>query len=340
MPLPPPTNSVLNVRTPLAPALRQLLEQQRPPVLTIQSDAQRIAGIREMMMTALKNREHINGLPNSVQAERIQIRPDLSARLYIPESQSSKRSLMVYLHGGGWVAGSVETLDPFCRLFAHASGVMMLSVDYRLAPESPYPAALNDALDAVRWATLHGAAFGADASRLCVGGDSAGGNLAAVAANLLCAETGASNLKAVMLLCPVTDHPNADPNTPYVSYFENAIGLGLEANTMRWFWSQYAQQINPADPKISPLRTKHFPNLPPTLITTSEYDVLRDEGMAYAKKLSAAGIKVTHMHAHDMNHNTTASPGTVARFAQCDAQLHEIAQWLRRTLSAVESSEP
>jgi acetyl esterase len=130
------------------------------------------------------------------------------------------------------------------------------------------------------------------------------------------------------LLYPVTDYP--DTNHP--SYTENSIGYGLEGKLMRWFWDQYAQGAAPNDPNVSPLRLHKFPALPPTLIATSEYDVLRDEGIAYAEKLKHSGVAVTHLHAPDMHHNFAVHPATVARFPQSDSALRQIAAWLRETL--------
>jgi acetyl esterase len=234
----------------------------------------------------------------------------------------------VYLHGGGWVIGSVATHDPFCRLLSEAAAVIVASVEYRLAPEHPYPAAVMDTLSAVHWAAENAAEWGGDAARLALGGDSAGANLAAAAANRLCATAEGHALRALLLLYPATDHPSAG----HASYTENATGYGLEANLMRWYWEQYAPGISPDDPDSSPLRLHKVPRLPPTLIATAEYDVLRDEGLAYAEKLEAAGVAVTRFHAPDMHHNFPVHPATVARFPQCDRALAEIASWLRVTL--------
>ncbi len=152
--------------------------------------------------------------------------------------------------------------------------------------------------------------------------------MAAVAANQLCATPELQPLHALLLLYPVTYHPIAH----HASYIENATGYGLEADTMRWFWQQYAPDVSPDDPSVSPLQLQKVPALPPTLVATAEYDVLRDEGIAYAKKLAMAGIAVTHLHAPDMNHNFVAFPGTVQRFPQSDATLAQISQWLQAVL--------
>jgi acetyl esterase len=128
-------------------------------------------------------------------------------------------------------------------------------------------------------------------------------------------------LLRALLLYPVTDYPNAN----HASYTGNATGYGLEANVMHWFWRQYALHVSPDDPNVSPLRLQQVPVLPPILVATAEYDVLRDEGIAYAEKLARAEIAVTHLHAPDMNHNFVATPATVGRFPQYDATLSAIA---------------
>lgn len=259
----------------------------------------------------------------------VKIHPGLSVRLYLP-SQAKSLPVLVYLHGGGWVAGSVETHDPFCRLLSELAVITVVSVEYRLAPEHPYPAAVEDTLSAVEWAANHAAEWGGDAAKLLIGGDSAGANLAAVAANRLCANTEVHGLNALMLLYPVTDHYSAD----HPSYTDNSTDYGLKAEEMRWFWQQYAPNISPDSSDISPLRLENVPMLPPTLVATAEYDVLRDEGIAYAEKLRAAGVAVTHLHSPDMNHNFPVELGMLARFPQSRTTLNEIADWLRVTLTA------
>ncbi len=242
--------------------------------------------------------------------------------------------MLVYLHGGGWAAGSIETHDPFCRLLVPLAAVSVVSVDYRLAPESPYPAALEDAHAAVLWATEHAAEWNADPALLGLGGDSAGANLAAVTANRLALEKGSPRLAALALLYPVTDHPSAGR----ASYGQNAIGYGLEADTMRWYWELYAPGVSPDNPAVSPVRAPQLLPLPPTLVTTAEYDVLRDEGIAYAQKLAASGVEVTRFHAPDMHHTFPIGPATVARFPQCEGTLGEIEAWLRSPFTAAPAS--
>jgi acetyl esterase len=320
-------------RKPIDAALRSFLDAQAAVAgaPTPTSDEELVRMRRALIVKALETRSSIPGLPNKVETRDVAISGALTARLYTPPHGSETLPVLVYLHGGGWVAGSVATHDPFCRLLSEAAGVIIASVEYRLAPEHRHPAALEDALAAVHWAANNAAQWGGDTARLALGGDSAGGYLAAVAANRLHATAGAPRLRALLLLYPATDHPSAN----HLSYTENATGYGLEAKLMRWMWEQYAPGASPDDPNVSPLRLQSLPPLPPALVATAEYDVLRDEGIAYAEKLGAAGVAVTHMHAPDMHHNFPVHPATVARFPQSDAALSRIGGWLRETVAAV-----
>lgn len=313
-------------RKPIDPELRRYLDENAPlPPPATATDEERVRMGRARMVTALQSRTAIPGLPNRVETRDLEISAGVGGRLFTPPVQGAPLPVLIYLHGGGWAAGSIETHDPFCRLLSEAAGIMILSVGYRLAPENPFPAALEDTLAAFRWAVKEARSFGGDEKRLILGGDSAGGNLAAVAANRLRGAEEGANLQALLLLYPVTDHPSGG----HLSYTENATGYGLEAGVMRWFWDRYAAGVSAADPDISPLRLQTLPALPPTLIATAEYDPLRDEGIAYAEKLRASGVPVTHLHAADMHHNFPVHPGTVARFPQSVAALKEFAGWFR-----------
>jgi acetyl esterase len=314
---------------PMDPELRRYLDQISASAPDLpETEKERLLMRRELMRKARESRGPIAGLPNSVKTRDLVIRTGLSARLYTPEASDELLPLLVYLHGGGWAAGSVETHDPFCRLLSQAAATVILSVEYRLAPENPFPAGLDDTLVATEWAREHASRLGADAQRLALGGDSAGANLAAVAANRICSGGGVDALQALLLLYPVMDHPSAG----HASYVERGTGCGLEASLMEWFWNLYAAGVAPDDPEISPLRASTLPALPPTLVATAEYDPLRDEGVAYAEKLQAAGVAVTHIHAGDMHHNFPVHPGTVMRFSQSVKALNEIAAWLKIAL--------
>jgi acetyl esterase len=208
--------------------------------------------------------------------------------------------------------------------------VIVLAVGYRLAPEHPFPAALQDTLAAFRWAAEHARSFAGDGQRLGLGGDSAGANLAAVTASRICAASETPRPAELMLLYPVMDHPSAG----HPSYIERGTGCGLEASLMEWFWGLYLASAAPENPEISPLRMPAVPALPPTLVATAEYDPLRDEGVKYAQRLAAAGVEVTHLHAEDMHHNFPVHPGTVMRFPQSVAALAEFAEWLKAAFSS------
>lgn len=317
-------------RQPIDAGLRSYLDELMlaagPPQAA--TDEERVSAGRAMMLQALAGRTSIAGLPNGVSARDVQISDTLAGRLYQPGSRQASPSSLVYLHGGGWVLGSVETHDPFCRLLSEAAGVSILSVEYRLAPEHPFPAGLEDAVAGFQWAAEHCGEWGGDGGRLAIGGDSAGANLAAAAANRICVRADAAAPRGQLLLYPVVDHPTGG----HLSYIDNGSGYGLDADRMRWFWELYAPGIAPDDPDISPLRREPLPGLPPTFVATAEYDPLRDEGIAYAAKLRGAGVPVRHIHAADMHHNFPVHPGTVGRFRQGGEALAEMAEWLRATL--------
>ena len=317
-------------RKPMDAELRRYLNNLDAPNLDGTTNAERVRMRRGLMALLLEERSAIPGLPNGVEARDLTIAQGLTARLYTPPDAKAPLPVLVYLHGGGWVIGSVNTHDPFCRLLCAAAGVLILSVEYRLAPEYPYPAGLEDTLAAYSWAAEHARSFGGDAQRLALGGDSAGANLAAVAANRICAGGEVARPAALLLLYPVMDHPSAG----HASYRERGTGCGLEASRMKWFWDMYAAGIPPENPEISPLRMNVLPALPPSLVATAEYDPLRDEGVKYAEKLRAAGNSVAHMHARDMHHNFPVHPGTVMRFPQSVHALKEFAAWLEATMKA------
>ena len=210
---------------------------------------------------------------------------EIPIRIYTPENA---RGLLVYFHGGGWVIGSLETHDGPIRSLANAAGCTVISVDYRLAPEHPHPAAVEDCYAATRWAAENARALGADPARLAVGGDSAGGNLAAVTA-LLARERSGPTLCFQLLVYPVTDHDFDRP-----SYRENAEGYFLQRQDMQWFWDHYAPSAAERNAyTASPLRARDLTGLPPAHVITAEFDPLRDEGEAYAARLREAGVPVS-----------------------------------------------
>ncbi len=222
----------------------------------------------------------------------------IPARLYVPVGGGAHCPLTLYFHGGGWVIGTLDTHDATCRDLAAGSGSAVLSIGYRLAPEAPYPAPLDDCFDALVWAAANGAALGVDAARIAVAGDSAGGNLAAAVA-IMARDRGGPALCHQLLIYPVTD---ADFAT--ASYQANGGGeFFLSTSAMRMFWHHYlgATPVEQA-PLAAVLRVPDLAGLAPATVITAEFDPLRDEGDAYAARLSAAGVVVDHAQAPGMIH--------------------------------------
>jgi acetyl esterase len=212
---------------------------------------------------------------------------DVPIRVYTPQDAiGGDAPLLVWLHGGGWVIGDLDTADAVVRALANRSGAVVVSVDYRLAPEHTAPAALDDALVALTWAVENAELLGVDAGRVAVGGDSAGGNLAAVLCQRVRDEFG-PDIDFQLLVYPVIDctlsHPSID---------ENAEGYFLTKDTMVWFVGHYLGGVDPKDPSVSPLHADSLAGLPPALVITAEFDPLRDEGEAYAAAMREAGVAV------------------------------------------------
>lgn len=207
----------------------------------------------------------------------------IPVRVYTPEEAGGPRPALVYLHGGGWVAGSLDTHDGIVRALARRSGRTAIAVDYRLAPEHPFPAGLEDAWAATRWVLAQAAELGVDAARVAVGGDSSGATLAAVVARR--ARDAGTPLERQVLVCPVLDH-----RLETESYERFAQGYGLTREGMRWYWGQYLGDADGSDPDASPLRAPDLGGLPPAVVLVAGYDPLHDEGIAYAEGLEAAGV--------------------------------------------------
>jgi acetyl esterase len=214
---------------------------------------------------------------------------DIPVRVYRPEPIGGPAlPVVVFFHGGGWSICDLETHDGTCRALANGVGAVIVSVDYRLAPESKFPAAVDDAYAATQWVFDHADELGVDADRMAVAGDSAGGNLAA-AVPLMARDRGGPPIRFQLLVYPVTDF-SFDTD----SYRDNAEGYFLRRTSMEWYWRQYlSSEEDGSNPYASPLRVADASGLPPGMVLTAEFDPLRDEGEAYGQKLAGAGVPFT-----------------------------------------------
>jgi acetyl esterase len=246
----------------------------------------------------------------------------LKLRIYRPVGPGPF-PLLAFFHGSGFVLCSLDTHDGMCRNLCAGVGCVVVSVDYRLAPEHRYPAGLDDCVFATRWIAEHAAELEGDVGRLAVCGDSAGGNLAAAAALRIRDEAGPA-LCGQLLIYPVTDYHT--PGTP--SYQANAEGYGLTRDTMVWFWTHYlSDPAEAAQPYVSPLRAGNLGGLPPALVVTAEYDPLRDEGEDYARALRAAGTPCVMSRWQGMNHGFFFWVGLVDKAGEA---MDESCAWLRQ----------
>ncbi|MFC4455035.1 alpha/beta hydrolase [Deinococcus sonorensis] len=308
---------------PLDPVFKEVLLQM--------AAAPQPSGLDEMRAMVLANSARLPRRPVSIGAVRDLSLPgpasELPARLYTPagEAPASGWPLTVFYHGGGFVAYSIETHDSVCRELCAAAETAVLSVEYRLAPEHPFPAPVDDAYAALLWAAEHARELGADPSRLAVAGDSAGASLSIAVTQRARDEHGPA-LKAQLLIYPATDFSG----TAHPSRQENGQGYFLTEERMRFFGQMYlTDPEHAAHPHVSSLHAD-LRGLPPALVMTAEFDPLRDEGKAYADALNAAGTRAEYLPGPGMIHgfvNMTALSPAAASL------LDQGAAWLKRELS-------
>ncbi len=282
MPIDPQAQAFLNF----------LIAANNPPIST-----QSLAEVRATYDAAAQ----FSGIPEEVDTVEDRTLPgpagDIPVRIYTPEG-TGPFPVLVYFHGGGWTIGSLNRYDGVCRALTNGASCIVVSVDYRLAPEHKFPAAVEDAYAATEWVAQHASEIGGYSEHIAVGGDSAGGNLAAVVSHMARDKSG-PKIVYQLLIYPATDY--FIPGT--ASIRENAEGYFLTYADMVWFWNNYAKSEEDAhNPLMAPLRAKDFHNLPPALVITAEYDPLRDEGEIYAAKLQEAGVAVTSTRYNGMIH--------------------------------------
>ncbi len=300
-----------------------MAEDHTPPLHQLS-----IAQVRSMILPIVGAPEHIGGVLSEAVPSAA---GDIPVRVYTPLIDTGEldamqypdegRPVLMFFHGGGWVAGCIETHDEVCRRLSNEARCIVISVDYRLAPEHKFPAAFDDCFAATQWAHDQAEHLGGDPTQVFVCGDSAGGNLAA-AVCLQARDHGRPPLKGQILIYPITDF-NFD--TP--SYRDNATGYHLTTDNRRWFWKQYlAVESDGANPLASPLRASNHSGLPDALIITIETDPLRDEGLAYADRLHAAGGQVDQIHCLGMIHGFFRRLDTFDRAHQL---AEEVSLWIQ-----------
>jgi acetyl esterase/lipase len=251
---------------------------------------------------------------------------DLAYRLYAPADATDERLPgFVFFHGGGMVAGSIETHEPIAAALAQTTRCRLVSVNYRLAPEHKFPAAIEDAIAATRWVSEQAALLGIDAARIVVGGDSAGATLAAVVCQESLRNAGPA-IAAQILICPVLDFEDTSPSREAFAEDHLLDRLTMEADLADYL----LEDADLADPRISPLRATKFSGLPPAIIHTAEFDPMRDEGNAYAAKLIAAGVAVEHVCHEGMIHNFHAIGAVLP---QGRLVLHQIGEQVQRAIA-------
>ncbi|MGC8970321.1 MAG: alpha/beta hydrolase [Conexivisphaera sp.] len=311
---------------PLDPKLREIIRSSPPsPADPDSVPAEEIRRAADARMLALQGAKEEVGSVEDLSARGRE--GDIRVRIYRPRAGARGLPLVVYYHGGGFVYYSVETHDNICRLISRMSGAAVMSVDYRLAPEHKFPAAVNDAYDALRWAAENAGRIGIDPGRVAVAGDSAGGNLAA-AVSLMARDEGARDLiRAQVLLYPVLNMVDMSP-----SRFEFAEGYLLDERMDRWFVRQYLADPRDAySPYASPILASDLSGLPPALVVTAEYDMLRDQGEVYAHMLRAAGVDATATRYLGMTHGFLRFYPVLRAARDAIAQ---VAGYLRETLNA------
>ena len=310
----------------LDPGVRQLLEaiaaMGNPPVDTLEP--------AEARRQAVERFQPVAGVPEPVASVEDRHIPgpagEIPVRVYMPDA-APPRPALVYFHGGGWVICNLDTHDVICRKIAHRAGAVVVSVDYRLSPEHKFPAAVDDCYAATVWMAAHAGELGVDRGRISVGGDSAGGNLAAVV-SLKSRDEQGPPIALQAMVYPVTDLSSFE--TP--SYAEFAEDHQLTGSMMAWFRNHYlSSAADGLNPYASPLLARDLSGLPPALIITAECDPLRDEGEAYARRLEEAGIPVTCTRYAGMIHPFFSLSGVIPRALDAIQQVADAVKSVGRT---------
>ena len=289
------------------PQLQALLEQMartpRPKIYEIDVATAR-EGVRQMIR-ALDSREVPIGRVEAIRVAGAE--GQLPARVYTPIAAGANGvPVLIFFHGGGWVLGDLDTYDTLCRGLAAAAGCKVVSVDYRLAPEHPFPAAIEDAYAAVKWVEANAPAIGVDANKIAIGGDSAGGNISAVVCQMARQKNGPA-IDFQLLLYPATQLRAKTESRQ--KFIDDPV---LDLDTMRWFEHHYlGDEPSETDPRVSPLIAPSLAGLPPAYVLTAGLDPMRDEGRMYAERLSAEGVPTQYVCYEDMIHGFLTMSGVL-----------------------------
>jgi acetyl esterase len=269
----------------------------------------------------------ISDFESPVQMKDVQTPGGITVRRY-QDGDETDVPAVAYLHGGGWTVNDLDTHDRLCATLAELSECVVLSIDFRCAPETKYPGALADALATVNWIVANADRLGINPARLCLAGDSSGASLA-IGLALLAKDGKAPALRQLVLFYPVTDY--LEPETR--SYRERGAGYSLDRKFMEWAWRNYLpDEWSPDDPYLFPLRAD-LQGLPPTVLLTAEFDPLRDEGIAFAQRLKAAGVDVDHRHAQDQMHGFAMQTHRIDRAAEA---VRSVASGIKETMRPAE----
>ncbi len=283
---------------PVDPQVQAILDQMDSGHTRYMSDVSVETARRQMNATIEEVAEDVD-VHSSVDYQIPVDGGEIVVRVIRPHDRSDAPVLM-YCHGGGWVLGSIDTHDVFCRNLANKSDVVIATVDYRLAPEHPFPTPAEDCYAALNWIVSNADELGIDPTKVAVGGDSAGGNLAAVT-TLMARDRGGPNIAFQLLIYPMTDSDLTRP-----SYVENSEGYHLRTRDIEWCWQRHVpNEADRTHPYVAPLRAESHAELPPAMLITAEYDPLRDEGQLYAEALQEAGVPVERVHYDTMIHGFT-----------------------------------
>lgn len=311
----------MNIDSDMQAVLDQLAKFNSPPIETldygnarntptfknaVEEMAANSAGVRAMNVAMPAMPEPVGKIEHIL----IPTREDgeVLARVFTPDTDDTNLPVLVYFHGGGWVIANLDVYESSCRALCNAAEAIIVSVNYRQAPEAKYPAAVNDAYDATQWIIQNAASIGGDSSRVAVAGESAGGNLATVTC-LKTRDEGGQMPVAQLLVYPVTDTSMSQP-----SYEENRSTQPLHTSMMPWFWNYYLEnESQKSDEYVAPLTAKDLSRLPPAIVITAEFDPLRDEGEQYASKLADAGVSVKAQRFDGVVHEFFGLAGAVSK---------------------------